>query len=168
MQLKEVTVSGGYQQLEIYQLALKLAVDIHAMTLTLPRIETYEEGSQIRRSSKSIAANIVEGYGRRQYKNEFLKYAVYASASCDETKAHLEILHQTGSLDKERYTLLYEQCLEPGKKIYRFRQAVMSRHNQLPRNGTTAHVPAERRILEEDVPYSNVSVSDFSVAEPKS
>ena len=160
-------MSGGYQELEIYQLALMLAVDIHAMSLTLPRFETYEEGSQIRRSSKSIAANIVEGYGRRQYKNEFLKYVVYASASCDETKAHLEILHQTGSLDKDQYTLLYGRYLELGKKLYRFRQAVMSRHNQLPCGGTTVHAPAERRILEEDALYSSVAMSDSPDSEPE-
>lgn len=60
---------GGYHNLEVYQLALKLAVGIHAMTLTLPKI--YEESSQIKRS-KSIVAKIVEGYGRRQYKSEFI------------------------------------------------------------------------------------------------
>ena len=161
-------MSGGYQQLEIYQLALKLAADIHQMTLTLPKIETYEEGSQIRRSSKSVAANLVEGYGRRQYKNEFLKYGVYASASCDETKAHLDMLHRTGSLDQDRYTQLYQQCCELGRKIYRFRQAVIAKHNQSVGDGITASAQTGRRILEEDAVYLDPPMSNSPDSEPES
>jgi four helix bundle protein len=136
-------VTAGYKGLEVYQLALKLATDIHAMSAALPRIEVYEEGSQVRRSAKSIVANIAEGYGRRQYKNEFIKYLVYASASCDETRAHLEILHQTGSLDKARYDALERQCLELGKKLYRFRQSVSSRHNEFKESESTYMASAE-------------------------
>jgi len=55
------------------------------MSLGLPQFEMYEEGSQLRRSSKSVTANIVEGYGRRKYKAELLKFMIYAHASCDET-----------------------------------------------------------------------------------
>jgi len=54
----------SYKELEIYQLSHKLAVEIHEMSLKeLPKFEMYEEGSQIRRSSKSIPTNIVEGFG---------------------------------------------------------------------------------------------------------
>jgi hypothetical protein len=57
------------KDLEIWQLARNLVTDIHTMTLTkLPEFELYEEGSQIRRSSKSVKSNIVEGYGPRRYK----------------------------------------------------------------------------------------------------
>ena len=89
---------SSYQQIEVYTEAKKLAVDIHKMTLDeLPYFELYEQGRQIRRSSKSVAANIVEGYGRRRYKNQFILYLTYAIASLDETKCHLEILSETGS-----------------------------------------------------------------------
>jgi four helix bundle protein len=55
----------SYRKLTIWQMARELVIDIHKMTLTqLPQFELYEEGSQIRRSSKSIKSNIVEGYGR--------------------------------------------------------------------------------------------------------
>jgi len=165
-------VTAGYKGLEVYQLALRLAVDIHTMTLTLPKIETYEEGSQIRRSSKSIVANIVEGYGRRQYKNEFIRHLVYACASCDETMAHLEMLYQTGSLDRDGYTPFYEQCLELGKKLYRFKQSVMSRHNQFPieSEGARQTTPTNQRILEESAEYLDMSISDpaCSTSDPES
>src|SRR6266478_8828190 len=88
----------NYRNLEVWQLARELVIAIHGMTLTkLPKFEMFEEGSQIRRSIKSVKSNIVEGYGRRRYKQEFIKHLVYAHASCDETTDHLETLWKTGS-----------------------------------------------------------------------
>lgn len=77
--------TGSYRDLDVYQLAHAAALDVHVFSLRLPKYEMYESGSQVRRSSKSISANIVEGYGRRCYKAEFTKFLVYAQASCDET-----------------------------------------------------------------------------------
>src|SRR5690625_6379310 len=55
---------------QIYTLSLHDALPI---SMNLPKYELYETGSQIRRSSKSIRANIVEGYGRRRYKRDYIK-----------------------------------------------------------------------------------------------
>jgi four helix bundle protein len=86
---------AGYEDSDIYKLAKQMAVEIHQMTLNeLPKFEMYEQGSQIRRSSKSVVANFVEGYGRRHYKAEYIKFLTYALASCDEAKTHLELLHE--------------------------------------------------------------------------
>jgi len=120
----------SYKDLEIYLLSKKLAVRVHKMTLDdLPKFEMFEEGSQIRRSSKSIVSNIVEGYGRRRYKNEFVRFLTYAVGSCDETKAHLEMLYETGSLKKQN---IFEQFIngyeEVGSKLFRFREAVIKGH----------------------------------------
>ncbi len=51
----------SYKKLQVWQLARELSIEIHKMSLDLPRFELYETGSQIRRSSKSIRSNIVEG-----------------------------------------------------------------------------------------------------------
>jgi four helix bundle protein len=56
----------SYRDLEIYQLSHGLALKVHAVSLKLPQYELYEEGSQLRRSSKSVPSCIAEGYGRRQ------------------------------------------------------------------------------------------------------
>src|SRR5437763_14652464 len=89
----------SYKTLEIWQVAREVSVSVHRMTMERsPKFEMYEEGSQIRRSSKSIRSNIVEGYGRRRYKQEFIRFLTYAHASCSETIDHLATLRETGSL----------------------------------------------------------------------
>src|SRR5438094_9733330 len=101
----------NYRNLEVWQLARELVIAIHNMTLAkLPKFEMFEEGSQTSRSIKSVKSNIVEGYGRRRYKQEFIKHLVYAHASCDETTDHLETLWKTGSLtDDPLYHALHDQ-----------------------------------------------------------
>jgi four helix bundle protein len=77
---------SSYRDLEIWKVARELAVGVHKMTLEkLPTFEMYEEDSQTRCCSKSISSNIVEGFGRRRYKNDYIKFLSYALASCDET-----------------------------------------------------------------------------------
>jgi len=91
--------ASGYQRLEVWRLARDLSVEVHRMTLEeLPRFEMHEVGSQVRRSAKSIRANIVEGYGKRRYKLDFLRHLTYALGSAQETLDHLDTLHETGSL----------------------------------------------------------------------
>ena len=75
---------GSYKDLEIFKLAYGIAIRVHKATLKLPKFEIHEQGGQIRRSTKSIKDTIVEGYGRRRYKAEFIRYLIYAQASCDE------------------------------------------------------------------------------------
>ncbi len=82
----------SYRDLDIYKLSFEYAIEIHELSLALPKYELYEQGSQIRRSSKSIKSNIVEGYGRRRYKDEFIRFLTFAHASCDETIDHLETI----------------------------------------------------------------------------
>ncbi|MDI6733232.1 MAG: four helix bundle protein [Planctomycetota bacterium] len=119
----------SYKDLEVYKLAHKLAVELHTITLSLPKFELYEEGSQIRRSSKSISTNIVEGFGRRRYKAEFIKYLVYAHASCDETIEHLELLYETKSLkDKNTFDEFVAEYDKLGRMLNKFIQSVEQTH----------------------------------------
>jgi four helix bundle protein len=111
-------VSGSYRDLVIYKLSYGLAVKVHELSLTLPQFELYEEGGQVRRSSKGIPSCIAEGYGRRRYKPEFIKFLTYAQASCDETAVHLAFIrdvHRRGDIDD-----FLESYAELGGKIARF------------------------------------------------
>ncbi len=119
----------NYKNLEVWQLAREISIEIHKMTLTLPKFEMYEEGSQIRRSSKSIRSNIVEGYGRRRYKNEFIRYLTFSVASTDETIDHLETLYETESLsDNKLFTDLLKKLNLLGKKLIRFLGSIEKKH----------------------------------------
>lgn len=121
----------SYKKLEIWQLARELTIDIHKMTLILPKFEQFEEARQIRRSVKTIRSCIVEGYSRRTYKAEFIKFLIYSLSSNDETIDHLELLFETQSLiDESLYNSLHQKLELLGKKINNFLQPVQRSHNQ--------------------------------------
>jgi len=89
----------------------------------------HKQGNQVRRSSKSIPANIVEGYCLRRHKNEYLQYLHRAFASCEETILHLEVLKETNSLrDGRIHSELHEAYTKLGKMIFRFIESVDSEH----------------------------------------
>lgn len=62
----------NYKGLDIYKISFSLSIQVHKQSLKLPKFELYEQGSQVRRSSKSIKDTIAEGYGRRRYKESEL------------------------------------------------------------------------------------------------
>ena len=115
----------SYRDLEIYKESKRLAIEIHRVSLSLPKFEMYEEGGQIRRSSKSVTAAIVEGYGRRRYKGDYIRHLIYALSECDETIEHLDFLFETESLrDLDKYTGLRKSYDSLSKKINKFLQWV--------------------------------------------
>jgi four helix bundle protein len=119
----------GYKKLKIYRLAHDLAIRIHKMTLALPKFEMHEEGSQVRRSSKSVSSNIVEGYGFRRYKQEYIHYLTRALASSLETVEHLDFLMETESLrDENLYKSLCEGYKELNSMLFRFIESVELKH----------------------------------------
>lgn len=83
---------NSYRDLDIYKLAFSLARKVHLASLKLPQFELYEQGSQVRRSTKSVKDQIAEGYGRRRYKPEFVKFLTYSQSSCDEATSQLEMI----------------------------------------------------------------------------
>jgi four helix bundle protein len=89
----------------------------------------FEEGSQIRRAIQSVKSNIVEGYGRRRYKQEFIRFIIYALASCDETADHLDTLVSTKSVRAVATTAeLTRKLDELGRKLNLFLQSVERSH----------------------------------------
>ncbi|NQU12231.1 four helix bundle protein [bacterium] len=121
---------GGYRSLRVYRLSHELGIKIHRMTLGLPKFELYEEGSQIRRSSKRVSASIVEGYALRRYKAEYLHYLYRAYGSAEETVEHLDYLRKTDSFtDESLYHALRAECLELNRQLFRFIQGVDREHD---------------------------------------
>ncbi len=118
-----------YRDLEIYRTAYQLAVKVHLMTLTLPKYEMYEQGGQVRRSIKSIKDNIVEGYGRRRYKNEFIRFLVFAHASCDEAISQLMMIDEI-HFESNGLTELISEYEILGRKTFKFIEYVEKNWNE--------------------------------------
>jgi four helix bundle protein len=122
-------MDDGYMKLEVYKLSHSLALRVHKMTLTLPKFEWYEEGGQIRRSSKSVSAQIVEGYALRKYKAEFLHYLWRAYGSSEETVEHLRFLYESESLkDQELYSDLSEGYKLLNRMLFNYILSVEKTH----------------------------------------
>jgi four helix bundle protein len=123
------TRTSGYRKLKVCQEAHRLGLEIHQMSLALPQSVLYEEGRQIRRSSKSVSSNIVEGFSLRNYKKEYLRYLYLSYASAQETIEHLEYLCETGPLDNEElFRRLYEDYDNLCGMLFNLIQSVHKNH----------------------------------------
>ncbi len=108
----------SYKDLDIYKLAFELAIRIRLKTLELPTPDKFEVGSQLRRSSQSIKDTMVEGYGRRRYKPDFIKYLVYSHSSLLESTTQVEFLHSL--YPNEGWNIIVNELDALGAKIYKF------------------------------------------------
>lgn len=81
----------GYRDLDVYQRSLDALVRVHAVAAALPAIERYELAAQLRRASKSVPANIAEGYAKRRSAKEFVAFLTTALGSANEIEVHVEI-----------------------------------------------------------------------------
>ncbi|HET7212200.1 MAG TPA: four helix bundle protein [Terriglobia bacterium] len=103
--------------MKVYQLAFSLAMEIFNLSKTFPQEERYSLTSQIRRSSRSVAANIAEGFRKRQYPSMFASKLADSDAEATETQVWLDFAHGCGYLPGEvrkRLTVGFEEL---GKMI---------------------------------------------------
>lgn len=110
----------SYKDLEVYSLSLELFYKCHSMSLKLPKHELYELGSQLRRSADSVTTNIVEGYGRKRYKADFIKFLTYSWASSLETVFHIEKISKLYPEIIDRPEEFINKYNELNSKIYNF------------------------------------------------
>ena len=100
------------EDLKVYQKLVNLVIEIHKITLTFPKFEIYELGSQLRRSSNSVPANLAEGFNNKHI-NIYLEGISWAQAELRETRHHLEIASKKEYLTPERLNHLiadYKEC----------------------------------------------------------
>ncbi len=106
-----------YKDLKVYGLSYSLAMDIFRSTKTFPREERYALTDQIRRASRSIPANIVEGWAKRRYENVFKRHLLDSIGSCDETKLWLGFAHECQYITVDEHRVLTGRCEEIGKML---------------------------------------------------
>jgi four helix bundle protein len=91
-----------YSDLLVYQQAYRLALDVSKVTKVFPKQEQFEIGRQIRNCSRSVAANIVEGWAKRNSAAEFKRHLMIAIGECAETKFRIDLASDEGFVEAKR------------------------------------------------------------------
>jgi four helix bundle protein len=124
----------GHKSLRVFQLAYELAMEIFEMSKVFPKDERYSLTDQIRRSSRSVPANIAEGYRKRQYPNAFANKMSDADGEATETQVWLDVSMDCGYISKETHDRMIGRMIQnPGK--YK------------PRPPTPPTAAADRRLI---------------------
>ncbi len=105
--------------LEVFKLSFAFSMNLFKASRKFPKEERYSLTDQIIRSSRSITANISEGWGKRVYPNEFKRHLIYALGSLEETKTWLQFAKECVYLDIKEYDYFCLQLDELGAKIYK-------------------------------------------------
>src|SRR5205823_10358307 len=99
-----------FRELDVYQRAMSLVLRIFNLTKDFPIEERYELTRQVRRSSRSVCANLSEAWRKRRYQAAFVSKLNDAEAEAAETQVHVEIAYRHGYVTKEVFIELDEAC----------------------------------------------------------
>lgn len=107
----------GHRDLKVYQLAYKLAMDVFNASKSFPKEEKYSLTDQIRRSSRSVTANIAEGFRKRQYPKMFVSKLADADGEATETQVWLDFARDSEYLSLELHSELIKGYEDVGKML---------------------------------------------------
>ncbi len=99
----------SHKELKVYQQAYQGAKEIHAITLNYPKEEKYSLSDQVRRSSRSVCANIAEAFRKRRYPKAFVSKLSDAEAEAAETQFWIDFSLDCDYLNKEQHYNLYDK-----------------------------------------------------------
>ena len=108
----------GYRDLKVYQMAYQIALDIYQLTKTFPKEEKYSLTDQIRRSSRSVAANLAEAWKKRRYEKAFISKLIDCAGEAGETEVWLDFSKDFGYIKADQYQQLMERCDEVNRMLY--------------------------------------------------
>jgi four helix bundle protein len=106
-----------FKELLAYKKSFELAMEIFDLSKTFPKEEKYSLTDQIRRSSRSVSANIAESYRKRRYVNHFISKLTDSDAENSETFVWLEFSLQCKYINQETFEILNKKSIEIGKLI---------------------------------------------------
>jgi len=107
----------GFKEMDVYQLSYQLALDIFKISKNFPGEEKYLLADQIRRSSRSICANIAEAYRKRRYPRHFISKLSDADGENSETGIWLDFAKDLGYINKEEYINLIHRNMKVGRML---------------------------------------------------
>lgn len=106
-----------FQDLLAYKKSFELAMDIYAVSKSFPSEEKYSLTDQIRRSSRSVSANIAEATRKRRYEKHFISKLTDSDAENAETQVWLEYANASNYIDNIKFETLTSKSLEVGKLL---------------------------------------------------
>ena len=109
---------SGFRDLKVYQLAYKLAMEIFEETKNFPKEEKYSLTDQLRRSSRSIVANIAEAWKKRMYVKSFVSKLIDSYGEEGETEVWLDMAFDSGYLTEEKHRYFRQGYDEVGKMLH--------------------------------------------------
>jgi four helix bundle protein len=101
---------NSYKELDVFQRAMNLAMEIFEITKQFPKEEQYSLTDQIRRSSRSVCANLSEAWRKRRYKAAFVSKLSDAETEACETQVWIEFAHRCKYLTERTALHLDEEC----------------------------------------------------------
>lgn len=108
-----------FKDFDVYQKAYQIALIVHSTTQNFPAKEQYELASQMRRASKSICANIAEGFAKHHaFPNEFKRFLQISLGSSDEMLVWIDFSRDLGYLSSEQHQALYKVYSEISKMLF--------------------------------------------------
>jgi four helix bundle protein len=108
-----------YRDLEVFKFSYRLALDVSKTARGFPAFEQFEIARQLRRASRSIAANVVEGWSKRSSTAEFKRYLQIAIGSCDECKFWIQLSKDEGYMPEAKYHELLNEFNRLGVMLNR-------------------------------------------------
>ena len=108
----------GYRGLKVYQMVYQLALDVHEVTKTFPKEEKYSLTDQIRRSSRSVPANLAEAWKKRRYEKAFISKLIDSTGEAGETEVWLDFSRDFGYLDDNKYQEFMNKYDEVNRMLY--------------------------------------------------
>ena len=115
--MSELKHAGSFRDLIVYQKSRQLQREISALTKSFPRDEKYALTDQIRRSSRSIGANIAESWAKRRYEKHFISKLTDSDGEQMETQHWIETAFEENYIDQRSSTQLIQKCLEIGRML---------------------------------------------------
>jgi four helix bundle protein len=117
---------SSYRDLEVWQVAMDLAVACYRATVSFPKAELFGLTSQIRRAASSIPANIAEGHGRENT-GSFMQFCRIAQGSLKELETHLLLSNHVDLLDNNQLSALLANCDSVGRMLRALIRALQDR-----------------------------------------
>ena len=117
------------EDLTVYNKLFQLTLEVHELTMTFPKFELYELGSQLRRSSNSSPANVSEGFGNK-HTNIYLEGISRSQGEIRETIHHLKIANAKKYLSNEKLNIFVNQYEDCSKMLYGLEQSLLRTHKK--------------------------------------